>query len=269
MRMINQIKLNYAFFILILFIQTRSVGNDNSEFGMLVSQIFQKLEPVCFADLNSTLDGEEKAKPEKEKKYSWLFDYMGKGFNDIGDECECRYAMKSNNTFLLLYFHHLNMTALLDVDKDLIDYLDIKNYTYGLCIMTSCADTVVKYFKILLEFVNYINTNEKTGDDIVSYIISNNDKLNYSYINTTIINVDQNKNDQTRIQKEIILWILIGLGLVKLIGGFIRVFTIPKGYDKYIAEMLNKNGKLNDGKIDLEEKSNFLSKNTFNEPVDS
>ena len=244
MKMINQIKLISVFLILILLIQTQADESDLVEFELLVTKIFEKLEPECFADLSSSLDGEEKTKPEKEKNYSWLFDYMGKGFNDIGDECECRYAMKSNTTYLLLYLHNLNLTALLDADLALINYLEIKNYTYGLCIMTSCADAVVKYARILLEFINYINTNINATKDIVSFIVSNNDKLNSSFDNSTIINVAQVKNDETSISKNVVLWVLIGLSVVKLIGGFIRVFTLPKGYDKYIAEKLNKNNKI-------------------------
>ena len=268
MKMINQIKLISVFLILILLIQTQADESDLVEFELLVTKIFEKLEPECFAELSSSLDGEEKTKPEKEKNYSWLFDYMGKGFNDIGDECECRYAMKSNTTYLLLYLHNLNLTALLDADLALINYLEIMNYTYGLCIMTSCADAVVKYARILLEFINYINTNINATKDIVSFIVSNNDKLNSSFDNSTIINVAQVKNDETSISKNVVLWVLIGLAVVKLIGGFIRVFTLPKGYDKYIAEKLNKEERLSVEKGDFEEQS-FLSKIKFNEPVDS
>ena len=269
MKMFKQIKLISVFLILILLIQTKAQESDLVDFELLVTKIFEKLEPECFADISSSMDGEEKAKPEKEKNYSWLFDYMGKGFNDIGDECECRFAMKSNTTYLLLYLHNLNLTALLDADLALINYLEIKNYTYGLCIMTSCADAVVKYAKILLEFINFINTNKNATKDIVSFIVSNNDKLNSSFDNSTIINVDQIKNEKTKIGKQVLLWLLLGLATVKLIGGFIRVFSLPKGYDKYIAEKLNKEEKLKVGKGDIEEKSNFLSKNKFNEPVDS
>ena len=267
MRMVSQIKIILLFQILIL-IHTQS-DSPTLNFKTLIAKIFEKLEPECFQDLTSTLDGEEKFKPEKEKNYPWLFDFMGKGFNDIGDECECRFAMKSNTTYLLLYFHDLNLTALLDADRALIDYLEIKNYTYGLCIMTSCSDTVVKYFRILLEFVNYINTNKETKNDIVSFIVSNNNYLNESVVNSTIINVHKNPNTETKMHKQVFLWLLIGLSAVKLIGGLVRIFIIPKGYDKYIAEKLNKEEKLNDGKAALEEKSNFLSKNKFNEPVDS
>ena len=42
-----------------------------------------------------------------------------------------------------------------------------------------------------------------------------------------------------------------------------------KGYDKYIAEKINKEEKSNDGKADFEEKSNFLLKNKFNKPLES
>ena len=274
MRIINQMK-TILFFQILILIHIQSISADSfdiPEFETLISKIFEKLEPECYVDLTSTLSENEKFKPEKEKNYSWLFDFMGKGFNDIGDECECRFAMKSNTTFLLFYFHDLNLTALLDADSELIEYLEIKNYTYGLCIMTSCADTVIKYFRIFLDFVNYINTNIESKNDIVSFIVSNNDYLNESNVNSfnsTIINVQQCPNEQTKTQKQILLWFLIGLVLVKLIGAFVRIFTIPKGYDKYIAEKLNKEEKLNDGKADAEEKSNFLSKNKFNEPVDS
>ena len=277
MKMINLIKIILFFQILILIhTQSNSTNSSNSSntpnFEDLIGKIFAKLEPECYQDLNYTFYGDDKYKPEKEKNYPWLFDYMGKGFNDIGDECECRFAMKSNTTYLLLYFHDLNLTALLDADRDLIDYLEIKNYIYGLCIMTSCADTVVKYFRIFLDFINYINTNAENKNDIVSFIASNNEKLNdsvaYSF-NSTIINVYQHPNDKTKTQKQVLLWLLIGLCFIKLVGAFIRIFTIPKGYDKYIAEKINKEEKLKDGKVDIEEKSNFLSKNKFNEPVDS
>ena len=283
MRIINQIS-TFLFFQILILIHTQSNPKNPSnsgtqDFQTLLVQIFAKLEPECFTDLKSTLSEDEKFKPEKEKNYSWLFDYMGKGFNDIGDECECRFAMKSNNTFLLLYFHELNLTALLDADLALIEYLDIKNYTYGLCIMTSCAETVVKYFRILLDFVNYINTNKENKNDIVSFIVSNNEILNQSVFNTnnnisnpinsTIINVHQKPNKQTKTQKRVFLLLLLGFAAVKLIGGFVRIFTIPKGYDKYIAEKINKEEKSNDGKADFEEKSNFLLKNKFNKPLES
>ena len=236
MRNTNQIKLISIFLILILFIQTGGQEQDRLDFGELLLRIFEKLERECFNDFQSILNGEERKKQEKEKNYSWIFDYMGKGFNDIGDESECRNSMKANTTFLLLYSHELNLTGLLEADKALIYFLDIKNYTYGLCIMTSCAPTVVKYLRILLEFVNYINTNDATKDDIVSFIISNNPNLTESIVNSSIVNVDTMAHNGTYSLKSAILWTLVALGVIKLFGGFIRIFTIPKGYDKYIAE---------------------------------
>ena len=269
MRNTNQIKLISIFLILILFIQTGGQEQDRLDFGELLLRIFEKLERECFNDFQSILNGEERKKQEKEKNYSWIFDYMGKGFNDIGDESECRNSMKANTTFLLLYSHELNLTGLLEADKALIYFLDIKNYTYGLCIMTSCAPIVVKYLRILLEFVNYINTNDATKDDIVSFIISNNPNLTESIVNSSIVNVDTMAHNGTYSLKSAILWTLVALGVIKLFGGFIRIFTIPKGYDKYIAEKLNKEGDDKDDKFDSEEKSNFLSKSKFNEPIDS
>ena len=269
MRNTNQIKLISIFLILILFIQTGGQEQDRLDFGELLLRIFEKLERECFNDFQSILNGEERKKQEKDKNYSWIFDYMGKGFNDIGDESECRNSMKANTTFLLLYSHELNLTGLLEADKALIYFLDIKNYTYGLCIMTSCAPIVVKYLRILLEFVNYINTNDATKDDIVSFIISNNPNLTESIVNSSIVNVDTMAHNGTYSLKSAILWTLVALGVIKLFGGFIRIFTIPKGYDKYIAEKLNKEGDDKDDKFDSEEKSNFLSKSKFNEPIDS
>jgi beta-mannanase len=46
---------------------------------------------------------------EKDKKYPWLTDSVGKGINDIGDEVECLNSLK-NTTFFMVNFHEMNLS---------------------------------------------------------------------------------------------------------------------------------------------------------------
>ena len=240
-------------------VQNQSNNSDSIDYLNLVIDIFQKLETECYPELKGLFD--ERLKFEKDKKYPWLIDTMGKGINDIGDEIECLYSLQ-NTTFFLVNFYQLNFSKILDNDQKLLDYLDIKNYTLGFCVMYNCRDAFRRYMRLIAEFINFIATNKTADYSLVSFIEDSriNQTESWNQFNDEVL--------ETKNWKLAIIWIIIIVVLIKLLGGILRTFTLPKGYDKYIAEKLNKLNQNEDNKnFDLEEKTNLSNKNKFNESL--
>ena len=239
--------------------QNKSDQNTETNYVELAINIFKKLEEECFVELEGLFH--ERIKFEKDKRYPWLMDSIGKGINDIGDEIECLYSLQ-NTTFFLVNFYQLDLSKILDNDQHLINFLDIKNFTLGFCLMYKCRDAFRRYLKLIAEFVNFVATHETADDNLVRYIEDSriNGSESWNAYNTEALD--------TYSWKKAIGFIIGIFSAIKLLGGIIRTFVLPKGYDKYIAEKLNKSNKNEENmNNDIEEKTNLSNKNKFNEAL--
>ena len=244
-------------------IKTRSLDEDSTkntvDYLNLFITIFESIENECFVDINNTLN--ERMKYEIDKKFPWLADSLGKGINDIGDEKECLRTLE-NTTFFIVNFYNLNLTLFLEKDQELIDFLDIHNYTFGICLMYSCKPAFNRYFKIIAEFVNYVTSNIITTSDDLVQIFEHN-KIESKEVNEE--NLSNEENLQTKTTKLILIGIFLFLIILKILISVIRIFLIPKGYDIYATERMNKlSGSENN---DIEEQLNLSSKSKINEPL--
>lgn len=228
---------------------TKAQENDSSDTGRnnyfaLVARIFKELEKDCANELLALLSPEQRSKYEKDKEYPWITEYMGKGINDIGDESECLYSMKENTTFFMMYFRDLALGKLFETDKYLKNFLEIKNFTLGLCIMSPCSDSLVKMMKLVAKFINFINSNETLNDNLVHFIKSNKHEKRED-------NVFFENDLESVGGTKFIVFFTLSLLILKILGTLIRIIMIPKGYDKYVAEKIIKFKKL-----DTNEKTN-------------
>ena len=254
----NKISFFLIFLYLACFKLSSSADNDSLNYMDLTLSIFKTLEPNCYADISNTL--EERKKFEIQKSYPWITDTMGKGINDIGDEIECLNSLK-NTTFFMVNFYRLNLSLVLNNDRDLMSFLEIYNFTLGFCIFYQCREAFRRYVNIIAEFVNYLaskNIIRETNKsyDLVDYIESNRINRNTS---ENIFIVEPNKF------KIGLLNFFLGILLIKFFFGLLRIILVPKGYDKYAAE---KKKELTKEEInDQEEQLNLTSKQKFNEPL--
>ena len=231
-----------------------SVDLDYLDLGV---KIFQKLEADCYPEIHELFSNT--VKYEKDKKYPWLIDSMGKGINDIGDETECLYSLQ-NTTFILVNFYKLDLYSLLENDQKLLDFLDIKNYTLGTCIMYKCREAYRRYLKLFAEFINFLATNKTSNDDLCEFFENNK------------INRTDKDNSFNTFRLDSMNWkiatfaIIFPYFIIKILCALIRTIALPKGYDKYIAEKLNKSNNNGDSiNFNFDEKSNLSKKNKFNE----
>ena len=239
--------------------ETDSSSNDNNiDYIELAFQIFQSLEKECAPDIMNTI--RERSIFEKDKRFPWLTDSMGKGINDIGDEIECLNSLK-NTTFFMINFHDLNLSLILDNDQKLMRFLEIHDFALGFCIFYSCREAFHRYLQILAEFINYLASNKTNDKELVS-MIEDNKKDNYT---TNTGNVYNDDNLETKVAKQTTSYLVITLVVIKIAGGIIRIIFVPKGYDKYVAEKINQFS--HDDLEDIEEKTNLAPKNKFNEAL--
>ena len=250
-------------FIIIISFQEILSENDNTDgidYLKLALRIFESLETKCFPDINRTIN--ERMKFEKDKRYPWITDTMGKGINDIGDEIECLNSLK-NTTFFIVNFYQLNLSQILDNDQKLMDFLEIKNFTLGFCLMHSCSEAFTRYLAIIAEFVNFIASNKDAPNNLVQFFEDNKIDSGPKNLNNLI-------NLKTSEIKKVVLIILGVLFGIKLIGGIVRIIFIPKGYDKYVAEKINEINNDERKESDSDEKLNLTDltkKHKFNEPL--
>ena len=254
-------------FLFIIFLSQISFRNAQSqtdgeiEYFTLALRIFQSLEAECFPELQGAYY--ERMKFEKEKKYPWITDSVGKGINDIGDEVECLKSLK-NTTFFMVNFYKMNLSQILENDQYLMRFLDIKNFSLGICIMSNCNEAFKRYVPIIGDFINFIASNKSGSDpNLVTFIQNGKNETNNTEDNS--INVSGDDKLPTYKSKHAFLIILLVWGCIKILAGIIRIIFIPKGYDKYVAEKMNRSNSLEN--IDIEEKANLAQKNKFNEPI--
>ena len=256
----NKITYVFLFIIHISFlslISSQDTNNKTINFIPILLKIFESLEYKCYPDLVKLLVDERNI-TEKDRAYPWLGDALSKGLNDIGDESECVKTLQ-NTSFIMVFFNGLNLENIVQqIDKELYKFLELKGYVMGICVMNSCKDTVYRYAKLLNKFLIYLATQEvPQNEDIVSFV--ENDKLNPSLPN----NVYSNDKLDTYMEKYVVLILsLIVIGL-KVLGGILRLFILPKGYNKYVAEIINKSKQGNEIN-DLEEKLNLTNKRKYN-----
>ena len=258
MKNIKFIKI-FLFLLCITTIIPDEQKSDDIDYLNLAIRIFESLEPKCFPEINETFH--ERMKFEKDKRYPWITDTMGKGINDIGDEVECLNSLK-NTTFFMVNFYKLNLTKILDNDQELMNFLEIKNFSLGFCLMQTCREAFERYIPILAEFINSLTSDNKNANakDLVSFIVDNK-------IDNDTKNVNNDYGLETQDLKQTIFYLVIAFGLLKVVAAIVRIIIIPKGYDKYAAEQLNQLNNEENKNTDIEEKVNLAQKRKFNEPL--
>jgi len=239
--------------------QSETDKKEEVDYIKLAIKIFESLEKECYPDINNSIN--EKMKFEIDKRYPWITDSMGKGINDIGDEIECLNTL-TNTTFFILNFYNLNLSLILDNDQALMRFLEIKNFTMGICLMYSCKDAFNRYIKILAEFVNYLASKKTAEDNLVEIYQSNKQDNNFT---ESPFNLNLDDPLITKTFKEVVLILISVLVAIKIFFGIVRIIFIPKGYDKYVAEKMNESNK--EDPNDIEEKKNLAPKPKFNEPL--
>ena len=137
----------------------------------------------CYEELSMEMNGTYGI-IEHNKLYPWITDYMGKGLNDLGDELECLNSLL-NTTFLIIKIKTIDF--FFKNDTKLLDYLEVQDFSIGVCIMVSCNQTFHIYFQQFIEMMKNIsikdeknknnnmdneekNENEDKDKNIVEYI---------------------------------------------------------------------------------------------------
>lgn len=256
-------QMKYFLFLLILnfsFINSNKEDEEDSRdfFGILFS-IFQGLERKCFPELKKIYDEFKDNVPELDKSYPWLFDTVGKSLNDIGDEAECVNTLK-NTSFIMINLYNITFFEFVqNVSKHLYNFLELKNYSVGFCVMDECKDTFYRYIQLAVRYANSI-ANKNDSIDQVTFIENSKSDVN------STINVLYKKQTASYMIKHAFLIIITLFILLKLIGGLGRIIFLPKGYNKYILAKQNKakNGIKND---DMEEKEIVKKKRGYNKEI--
>ena len=243
----------YIILLSILFISTKEsdiTDNEKNEgkmdyhlFISLISDIFKVVDKDCFEEIQNMISELYNKIVENKRMYPWILDSMGKGLNDLGDERECRKSLL-NTTYILAKLNKFEY--IYDSDINLAEFLEIKNFTFGMCIMKKCEKSYKKYFKRFLEFINIVADN----------------KTNYNYDLNNIVDYFETETSEESNYKIAILYIFACYVFIKVIVGLLRLLFIPKGYDKYVFETFGEDGKSDN--IDQEEKETFFQKDLNN-----
>ena len=199
----------------------------------------ESIDTGCFGELYYDLSRNDLI--ETDKKYPWLIDYIGKGLNDLGDEIECNKSIL-NTTYIIATINSL--AYIYPQDETLLHFLEIKNFAFGICIINECEQKFKMYFKRVI--------------DVIYTVSDNQDKTE----NKEILNFDDFEENTNSYKEKIIIFFLFYI-ILTIIIGILRLIFIPKGYDKYVAGLLQSEGKLDN--IDVEEKKSFFERNANNE----
>lgn len=223
---------NQLFFLIILICIKESFQQNNST-------SYDTSDNKCYDELSKEINSSY-GTMEHNKLYPWIIDHMGKGLNDLGDELECLNAL-INTTFFIVKINTIDF--FFKNNTKLLEYLEIEDFSLGICIMLSCNQTFHIFFHQLIDMMNSLD---------------NNSEYNISFNNT--IEYIENFEFSNKYKYIIIICFLFYI-FFKIIIGIIRLIIFPKGYDKYIAKMLQKDGKLEN--IDKEEQKAFLQRNSY------
>ena len=198
----------------------------------------------CQKDLENALDKEIM---EKDKKYPWLMDSLGKGINDLGDEIECRNSL-IDTVFVIAKLQKEAVYSLFYYnDTTLMRYLEISNFATGMCLIKCCKEIIETEVAIWFDkIINATNNNiEIKGNHSITY--------------------EESEDNNKKFKYALFLMFLIYI-VIKLSFGLLRLILVPKGYDKYATDYLEKQGKLenidNEEKMVIQDGSEILKKET-------
>ena len=260
----NKLIFLYIFIFQFFLISTDNANNkpddDNKDYFGLILKIIEGLERKCFPELKKIFKI-EKNFPEAKKTYPWIGDAVGKNLNDIGDELECVKSIP-NTIFLMVNIYQINLTKTIQtIDDNFLNYLDIKNFTIGFCLMSQCKETVRRYMTLLTKYL----LKNMTEENHISFL-ENDSNDRKSKDNVFFF---ENKTETT---KKVFLYIFLVFSLLKVAGAILRLIFIHKGYDKYMVEKINKekinlNIKDKDTEKDAEEQINLTQKAINIEPL--
>ena len=208
-----------------------------NDYTTLILNTIKAIDMNCYNELMIDLSKNEAI--ESDKKYPWLIDYIGKGLNDLGDEIECNNCIL-DTTYMIATINTLAYVK--EESSKLLNFLEKKNFAFGICIINECKSIVEMYFKKLVDVIKTLTDNKDDGGDILIFE-----------------EYEENKNSY----KGVIILIFLVYIILKISLGIVRLIFIPKGYDKYVAELLQNEGKLDN--IDIEEKKTFFERNSNNE----
>ena len=216
--------ISFFYFIIsnILFIQSiKSNSNALNNMGF-------NLTEECTKEIDLALDI---TILEKDKNYPWLIDAIGKGINDLGDEIECCNSL-INTSFIIAKINKEAVFSMFNYnDTTLMRYLEIKSFVMGVCLMNACKEGIEEGMKNVFNNVTGFSGNNSESIIYVEYKESNN-KSKYGLLIGFFI------------------YILIKFGF-----GFMRLMIVPKGYEKYVTEILEQQETLeNIDNADDEEK---------------
>ena len=230
-------------FILFIIIPKNTIITANNEnYVQILISILKVANSECYEDAKKIYN----LNNEYNSSFPWIFDYIGKGFNDLGDETECINSLV-NTSFLMI-------KSKIDFPNINEKFLDINTYSYGLCIPTNCKDIIIKNIKLFRKFINLlfgenkIITNNSNFEIIESSKNIEEQKIKSSYRITYL------KTEGFKYTSYIMSIFFIYI-ILKIIAGIFRMVFIPKGYNKYALDLLNQKEDL--GIIDEEEKINL------------
>ena len=144
-------------------------------------------------------------------------DGSGKQANDFGNEFVCNYNVRRNVSYFTVHYY----LGTNDFKKDKEEFFGQDYFYIGLCLPKKCTEAA----KLLIQ-------NEKIIEIFHNVGISNL-KLN---LNKDIV------ERSSKISKfyTIIISVYIGLNIIKLIIGILRIIFMNKGYEGYYAEKERK-----------------------------
>ena len=195
---------------------TEKDGNQNDiDYIDLIIKIFSSYYDKCGKDINLMNNGTYKKTVIT--KYPFIIDHIGKALNDLGDEIECRNAL-FQTTYVIAELEIKDF--LNDIDKKLIDFLNITHFCIGACLTENCKEPLKDILGLLKRFTNKNETS------------SNNKK------EAELIEEGKDiKKDSNNFIKIFFLVIFIYIG-IKIFFGIFRLIYYPKGYDKHIAKII-------------------------------
>ena len=257
----NKLIFLYIFIFQFILISTNNkTDDDDKDYFGLILKIIEGLERKCFQELKKIFTT-EKNYPEANKTYPWIGDAIGKNLNDIGDELECVKSIP-NTIFIMVNIYQINLTKTIQtIDDNFLNYLEIKNFTIGFCLMSECKATIRRYMTLLTKYL----LKNITEENHISFLENDSKDRN----STDNVNNFENKTEP---YKKAFLIIVLVFSILKVVGALLRLIFIHKGYDKYMVEKINKekmmlNTKDKDSEQDVEEKINLMHKAYNIEPL--
>ena len=204
--------------------------NDNlKDMGLVkvLSEVFKKFFKECGEefDLNDeSLVGNH--------KYPVMFSYIGLNVNDLEDEMECLKIFE-NTTFIIAIVKDREFTNIDDLI--LQNFLDLHQYIIGGCYTYNCREPLIKIIDLFQGFKLKDENNKETKKAFSRF--SAEDQI-YDLI------IDENEDETNNNFITFLITIFVIYIFIKIIIGTTRLIYIPKGYEIFVAKILNKKGKM-------------------------